>query len=98
MSIFLGPILAIIINDDIKETNKERHDRRNRWFNINRPLNRNEIPGYGRSIPPPPPITRRGPSHVELNRAERLRVENLRDEWRRQNGYSKLNDFKFFRK
>jgi len=35
---------------------------------------------------------------VELNRAERLRVENLRDEWRRQNGYSKLNDFKFFRK
>jgi hypothetical protein len=99
MSIFLGPILAIIINDDIKETNKERHDRQRRWFQTNTPLNRSYIPGYRRSIPPPPPITRRGPSHVELNRAERLRVENLRDEWRRQNGYSsKLNDFKFFRK
>jgi len=49
-------------------------------------INRNAIPNYWCSIPPPPPISR-----------QRINQEEVRGEWRRQNGISNLKDFKFLR-
>ena len=84
LALFLGPILAIIVRDFKKETNEERHDRQRRWFHMNTPLDRNNIPEYGRSIPPPPPRSR-------------INAEDVRTEWRGRNGISGIKDFKFLR-
>jgi hypothetical protein len=98
----MGPILMSLIIDDKLKTKKhlkeleesESNDRHRRWFQTLGLINRERRPSWYRSIPPPPPITRRGPSHVELNRAERLRLDNERERVDK-NG---LNGFKFFQK
>jgi hypothetical protein len=68
LAITLAPILSIIIRDNKKEEEKhtigrhhyiEENDRHRRWFQTNSPYNRNEIPNYGRTIPPPPPISQK---------------------------------------
>lgn len=94
MAIMLAPILAIIVRDNEKELKKQRgeseNDRHRRWFRTMGEINRQSIPNYGRTIPPPSPISRRGPSHVELNMAERIRLENEREK-------NKLKNFKFLK-
>ncbi len=92
IAVLLGPILAIFIKDSEKELKKQReeretNDRHRRWFQTMGLINRNTIPDYGRTIPPPPPISR-----------QRINQEEVRSEWRRQNGISKLKDFKFLQK
>ena len=64
-AILLGPILALIVGKDVEEKKKyygvmerESNDRHRRWFQTMGLINRNAIPDYGRSIPPPPPISR----------------------------------------
>ncbi len=80
----------ILVDDDqhrkkINDENIERNDRHRRWFRTMSEINRQRIPGFGRTIPPPPPISR-------------VNQEEVRSEWRRQNGVSKIKDFKFFQK
>lgn len=95
LAIILAPILAIIIKDNEHEIKKHHYieenenDRHRRWFQTRNIIDRQRMPEFGRTIPPPPPISRRGPSHVELNMAERIRLENERE---------KIKDFKFFKK
>jgi hypothetical protein len=93
-AIILGPILALLIGDDeeriLKEKQKkerETNDRHRKWFQTLGLINRSTIPGYGRTIPPPPPISQ----------VRRPTPDEVRAEWRRQNGINNLKDFKFFR-
>ena len=64
-AILLGPILALIVGKDVEEKKKyygvmeqESNDRHRRWFRTMGEINRERIPNYGRTIPPPPPISR----------------------------------------
>jgi hypothetical protein len=66
MALFFGIILSIIIYDSEREERKrkkeeserETGDRHRRWFRTMGEINRQRIPRYGRTIPPPPPISR----------------------------------------
>jgi hypothetical protein len=97
LALFFGIILSIIIYDSEKDERKrkkgekqrETGDRQRRWFRMNTPLNRNSIPDYGRTIPPPPPISRVDRALLERNEAIRMARERM--------GMNNLNDFKFFR-
>ena len=90
-AIFLGPILALFVRDCEekikKQHNIQENDRHRRWFRTMSEINRQRIPGFGRTIPPPPPISQ----------PRRRTPDDVRSEWRRQNGINKLKDFKFFR-
>ena len=99
-AIILGPILALLIGDDeekiIKENRKkerETNDRHRRWFQTLGLINRNAIPNYGRTIPPPPPISRVEQAQSERERAIRSAIERTEPPNRRYNN----KDFKFFR-
>ena len=56
--------MAFILVDDeqhtkkINDENVERNDRNRRWFRTLSDINRRTIPSFGRTIPPPPPISR----------------------------------------
>ena len=101
LALFIGPVLALIIRDNEHEIKKHHYieenenDRHRRWFRTMGEINRQRIPGYGRTIPPPPPITRIGPSRVERAMAER--DEAIRTAIERIDK-NKIKDFKFFQK
>ena len=92
VALLIGGVIILILWDEQKEERRRKReerqietgDRQRRWFRMNTPLNRNSIPDYGRTIPPPPPITR-----------NRINPRDARAEWRRRNGYLNINDFKF---
>ena len=95
-AILLGPILALIVGKDVEEKKKyygvmeqESNERHRRWFQTLGLINRQNIPNYWRSIPPPPPISR-------VDRAQSERDEAIRSA-RERIGMNKLNDFKFLR-
>jgi hypothetical protein len=91
VALLIGGVIILILWDEEKEERRrkreeierESNDRHRRWFQTMGLINRNAIPDYGRTIPPPP--------------TRRPRAEDIRAEWRRQNGISNINDFKFFR-
>jgi hypothetical protein len=92
----LGPILALIVGKDVEEKKKyygvmeqESNDRHRRWFRTMGEINRERIPEYGRTIPPPPPISR-------INQAQSERDEAIRSV-RERIDKNKLKDFKFLR-
>ena len=95
VSLLIGPAIVYILllhDKEMKKLSQEREeretgDRHRRWFQTMGLINRNAIPDYGRTIPPPPPIS--------LER--RPTPDEVRSEWRRQNGISKLKDFKFLK-
>ena len=96
VSILLGPILALFVND-IEPITKEHHNIEEneneihmRWFRTMGEINRSAIPNYRRSIPPPPPISR-------VDRARSERDEAIRSAIERTNK-NKIKDFKFFQK
>jgi hypothetical protein len=96
-AIILGPILALLIGDDeekiIKENRKkerETNDRHRKWFQTLGLINRSTIPGYGRTIPPPPPISQIQRRQLERDEAIRSARERI--------GIDKVKDFKFFQK
>ncbi len=98
-AILLGPILAIFVKDDhehrikkyheIEENERESNERHRRWFQTLGLINRQHIPNYGRTIPPPPPISRIERARTERDEAIRTAIERI--------DKNKLKDFKFFR-
>lgn len=99
-AIILGPILALLIGDDeekiIKEKRKkerETNDRHRKWFQTLGLINKNAIPNYWKSIPPPPPISRIERAQSERETAIRSAIERTEPPNRRYNN----KDFKFFR-
>jgi hypothetical protein len=100
-AIILGPILALLIGDDeekiIKENRKkekESNDRHKKWFQTLGLINRNSIPNYWKTIPPPPPISRVERARTERDEAIRSARERIEPPNRKRHIY---NDFKFFR-
>ena len=94
-AILLGPILALIVGKDVEEKKKyygvmeqESNDRHRRWFQTLGLINRQRIPNYGRSIPPPP-ISRVERARTERDEAIRIAIERTNK--------NKLKDFKFLR-
>ena len=95
VSLLIGPAIVYILIAHDYSVRKEREeleeretgDRHRRWFQTMGLINRNAIPDYGRTIPPPPPISRE----------RRPTPDEVRSEWRRQNGISKLKNFKFLK-
>ena len=93
VSILLGPILALFVND-IEHTTKEHHDieendRHRRWFRTMGEINRQRTPTWFRTIPPPPPISRVERAMTERDEAIRSAIERI--------DKNKLKDFKFLR-
>ena len=93
-AIILGPILALLIGDDeekiIKQKRKkekESNDRHIGWFRTMGEINRQRIPTWFRSIPPPPPISRVERAMTERDEAIRSATERI--------DKNKLKDFKF---
>jgi uncharacterized membrane protein YwzB len=91
VSILLGPILALFVND-IEHTTKEHHDieendRHRRWFRTMGEINRQRTPTWFRTIPPPPPISRVEQARTERDEAIRSAIERI--------DKNKLKDFKF---
>jgi hypothetical protein len=101
LSIFLGPVLFFVLIDSVIEMKKierenkrienerESNDRYRRWFQTLGLINRQRIPNYGRSIPPPPPISRVERAQTERDEAIRMAIERI--------DKNKLKDFKFLR-
>jgi len=99
-AIILGPILALLIGDDeekiIKEKRKkeiESNDRHRKWFQTLGLINKNAIPNYWKSIPPPPPISRIAQAQSERETAIRSAIERIEPPNRRPNN---KKNFKFF--
>jgi hypothetical protein len=99
-AIILGPILALLIGDDeekiIKEKRKkekESNDRHKGWFRTISEINRQRMTSFGRTIPPPPPISRIAQAQSERETAIRSAIERTEPPNRRYNN----KDFKFFR-
>jgi hypothetical protein len=99
-AIFLGPILALFVRDcehkikkyhGVEESGNDRH---RRWFQTLGLINRNAIPDYGRTIPPPPPISRVNRALSERDNAIRMARERIEPPNRRPD--IKLKGFKFF--
>jgi hypothetical protein len=99
-AIILGPILALLIGDDeekiIKQKRKkekESNDRHIGWFRTMSEINRQRMTSFGRTIPPPPPISRITQAQSERERAITSAIERTEPPNRRYNN----KDFKFFR-
>jgi hypothetical protein len=95
-AILLGPILALIVGKDVEEKKKyygvmeqESNNQHRGWFRTMSEINRQRIPNYGRSIPPPPPISRVERVQTERDEAIRMAIERTNK--------NKLKDFKFLR-
>lgn len=99
-AIILGPILVFLVGKDVEEKKKyygvmEDNNRRmdethRRWFDLHNVINRERVPNWGRTIPPPPPISRVERAMVERDEAIRTAIERI--------DKNKLKDFKFFQK
>jgi hypothetical protein len=103
LAIIMGPILTSLIIDDKLKTKKrqkefeerETEDRHRKWFQTMGLINRQRIPGYGRTIPPPPPISRIERAQSEREAAIRSAMERIEPPNRRPD--NKLKNFKFLR-
>ena len=94
-AILLGPILALFVKDggehEIKKLHYiEENDRHRRWFRTMGEINIQRMTSFGRSIPPPPPISRIAQVQSERDNAIRMARERID-----KNG---LKGFKFFQK
>ena len=99
-AILLGPILAVFVRDcehKIKKhhgVEENENDRHRRWFRTMGEINRQRLPSFGRTIPPPPPISRIAQAQLERESAIRLAIERTEPPNRRPD--IKIKDFKFF--
>lgn len=105
LSIFLGPVLFFVLIDNVIEMKKierenkrmenerESNNRQRRWFQTLGLINGQRIPNWGRTIPPPPPISRIEQAQLERERALRSAIERIEPPNRKYNN----KDFKFFR-
>ena len=99
-AILLGPILALIVGKDVEEKKKyygvierESNNQHRGWFRTMSEINRQRMTSFGRTIPPPPPISRIAQAQSERERAIRSATERIEPPNRRYNN----KDFKFFR-
>ena len=103
VALLIGGVIMLILWDEQKEERqrkreereRESNDRHRRWFQTMGLINRNAIPDYGRTIPPPPPISRIERARTEREAAIRSAWERREPPNRRPN--NKLKDFKFFK-
>ena len=102
ISLLMGPAIALILMDDDQQTKRERkeelkeresNERHRRWFQTLGLINGQRIPNWGRTIPPPPPISRVERARRERDDAIRSAIERIEPPNRRYNN----KDFKFFR-
>jgi len=81
-AILLGPILALFVKDggehEIKKLHieQEENNRHRRWFRTMGEINRQRIPGFERTIPPPPPISRMEPPNRRPNKIKDFKFFN----------------------
>lgn len=73
-AILLGPILALIVGKDVEEKKKyygvmerESNNQHRGWFRTMSEINRQRMTSFGRTIPPPPPISRIEPPNRRPN-------------------------------
>jgi len=99
-AILLGPILALIVGKDVEEKKKyygvmerESNNQHRGWFRTMSEINRQRMTSFGRTIPPPPPISRIAQSQSERETAIRSTIERIEPPNRRPNN---KKDFKFF--
>ena len=98
-AILLGPILAVFVRDcehKIKKhhgVEENENDRHRRWFRTMSEINRQRMTSFGRTIPPPPPISRIAQAQSERETAIRSAIERIEPPNRRPNN---KKDFKFF--
>ena len=100
-AILLGPILALIIGDDVKrienhykQKEKESNATHRRWFQLSDRITKERMrPTWFRTIPPPPPLSRVERARSERDEAIRTARERIEPPNRRPNN----KDFKFFR-
>jgi hypothetical protein len=100
-AILLGPILALIIGDNVKrienhykQKEKESNVTHRSWFQLSNRITRGRMrPTWFRTIPPPPPISRVERARSERDEAIRTARERIEPPNRRPNN----KDFKFFR-
>jgi hypothetical protein len=99
-AIILGPILALLIGDDEEKIlkqklkkEKETNNQHRGWFRTMSEINRQRMTSFGRTIPPPPPISRIAQSQSEREMAIRSAIERIEPPNRRPNN---KKDFKFF--
>jgi len=98
-AIVLGPILALFVKDPEHTIKKHYHieenenDRHKRWFRTMGEINRQRMTSFGRTIPPPPPISRITQAQSERETAIRSAIERIEPPNRRPNN---KKDFKFF--
>ena len=101
-SLIIGPAIVYILilhDKEMKKLSQEREeretgDRHRRWFQTLGLINRQRIPGYGRTTPPPPPISRVDRARSERDEAIRMARERVEPPNRRPD--IKLKGFKFF--
>ena len=75
VALLIGGVIILILWDEQKEERqrkreerqRETGDRQRRWFRTMGEINRNVIPDYDRTIPPPPPISRVEPPNRRPN-------------------------------
>jgi hypothetical protein len=99
-AILLGPILALIVGKDVEEKKKyygvmerESNKQHRGWFRTMSEINRQRMTSFGRTIPPPPPISRIAQAQSERETAIRSAIERIEPPNRRPNN---KKDFKFF--
>ena len=99
-AIILGPILALLIGDDEEKIlkqklkkEKETNNQHRGWFRTMSEINRQRMTSFGRTIPPPPPISRIAQAQSERETAIRSAIERIEPPNRRPNN---KKDFKFF--
>jgi hypothetical protein len=99
-ALLLGPILALIVGKDVEEKKKyygvmerESNNQHRGWFRTMSEINRQRMTSFGRTIPPPPPISRIAQAQLERETAIRSATERIEPPNRRYNN----KDFKFFR-
>jgi uncharacterized membrane protein len=97
VALLIGGVIILILWDEEKEERKRKReerqretgDRHRRWFQTLGLINRNAIPDYGRTIPPPPPISRVDRARSERDEAIRMARERINK--------NKITDFKFLK-
>jgi len=97
VSLLIGPAIIFILFQHQREIKKEREEIEERetneghrgWFRTMSEINRQRMTSFGRTIPPPPPLSR-------ITQAQSERDEAIRSA-RERVDKNKLKDFKFLR-
>lgn len=95
VALLLGPILVFFIKDSERENKKSNPDtsdlesHHRRWFQLSDRINQERMQSnWGRTIPPPPPMSRVERAMLERDNAIRTAIERINK--------NKIKDFKFF--